>query len=188
MTVFFRQKGSEQYARLEMNRDSGTNKYYLVIKNVPSTGVEYYVEASDLAGNLVRDGQDESPHSVAALPEFDASIIMRMTEGRLNKQDILTLFNNNTVDGHHVRKNFTFTRYFAPNNRLVEIRARSGKRVGRWRVIDDDRCEQFAGQQESCREIVNEGNTITKYATDRKGNRVVAIVYKRFRYSNPEGL
>ena len=188
VAVFFRQKGSHQYTKMEMTHDPGTNRYYLVIKNVPGAGVEYYVEAMDLAGNLVRRGQDISPHSIVALPDFDSAIIKKMQDGRLNKQEILTLFSNNTVEGHHVRKNFTFTRYFAPDGRMADISTKKGKRAGRWRVSKDLLCENFKNQQENCREIVKEGDTITKYTTNRKGNKVVAIVYKRFRYGNPEAL
>lgn len=186
--VYFRQKGKRQYTKLEMTHDPGTNTYYLVIKNVPNSGIEYYIEATDLAGNLVRNGQDISPHKVVTFSELDSSIIENMKEGRLNDQDILTLFRNNTVDAYHVRQNYTFTRYYATDNRMVERSTKKGKREGRWRVTKNTLCEQFANQREFCWEIVKEGNTITKYITNRNGDRVVSIVYKRFRYGNPEDL
>ena len=188
VVVYFRQKGGKQYTKLEMTHDPNTNKYFLVIKNIPSEGVEYYVEAIDLAGNLVRNGQEVSPHKVVALSELDSSVIENMKEGRLNDQDILTLFRNNTVEAYHVRQNFSFTRYYAADNRMVERSTKQGKRKGWWRVTKNTLCEQFENKREFCWDIVKKGNTITKYITNRKGDKVVSIVYKRFRYGNPEDL
>lgn len=187
VVVYFRQKGERQYSKLQMTHVPGTNKYYLEINNVPSAGIEYYIEAIDLAGNLVRNGQDVSPLKVVTVPELDSSVIENMKEGRLSDQDILTLFRNNTVDAYHVRRNFTFTRYYAANNTMVEKSAKRGIRHGRWRVTKNSLCEQFE-KREYCAEIVKEGKTITKFIINRKGDRVVSIVYKRFRYGNPENL
>jgi hypothetical protein len=187
VVVYFRQKGERQYSKLQMTHVPGTNKYYLEINNVPSAGIEYYIEAIDLAGNLVRNGQDVSPLKVVTFPELDSSVIENMKDGRLNDQDILTLFRNNTVDAYHVRQNFTFTRYYALDNQMVEKSAKKGIRQGHWRVINNTLCEQF-DKQEYCAEIVKEGKTITKFVINRKGDRVVSIVYKQFRYGNPENL
>ena len=187
VVVYFRQKGERQYTKLQMTHTPGTNKYYLEIQNVPSTGIEYYIEAIDLAGNLVRNGQDVSPLKVVTFPELDSSIIENMQEGRLTDQDILNLFRNNTVDAYHVRRNFTFTRYYAADNRMVEKSAKKGIRQGHWRVNNNTLCEQF-DKREYCAEIVKDGKTITKFIINRKGDRVVSIVYKRFRYGNPENL
>lgn len=188
VVVYFRQKGKTQYTKLQMTHDPGTNQFRLVIKNVPKAGIEYYIEAIDLAGNVVRNGQDVSPHKVATFSELDSSIIENMKEGRLSDQDILTLFRNNTVEAYHVRRNYSFTRYYGTNNRMVERSTKQGKRKGHWRVNNDSLCEQYEKKREYCAEIVKEGKTITKYVTNRKGDRVVSIVYKRFRYGNPEGL
>lgn len=188
VAIYFRRKGTKQYTKMEMIQGSGTNEYYAVIKDVSSPAIEYYLEAMDLAGNLVRDGQASSPHSVTVLSELDPSVINNLKSGPLSGQDILTLFSNNTVDGHHVRKNFTFTRYFAADGRLLEKNTKKGARAGRWRVKGKTLCERFENQRESCREIVKEDNTIKKYTTTGKGERVVAIVYKRFRYGNPENF
>ncbi|MCG6968443.1 MAG: hypothetical protein LJE85_01640 [Gammaproteobacteria bacterium] len=65
--------------------------------------MEYYIEAIDLTGTLVRNGQNVSPHKIVTFPELDSSIIENMKEERLNDQDILTLFRNNTSHAYHVR-------------------------------------------------------------------------------------
>jgi hypothetical protein len=187
VVVYFRRKGEKQYTKLQMTHVPGTNKYSLAIKNVPSEGIEYYIEAIDSAGNLVRDGQDVSPLKVDTFSELDSSIIENMKDGRLSDQDILTLFKNNTVDGYHVRRNFTFTRYYAADNRMVEKSTNKGIRQGRWRVSNNSLCEQF-DKREYCAEIIKKGKTITKFVINQKGKRVVSIVYKRFRYGNPENL
>ena len=101
---------------------------------------------------------------------------------------ILALFSNNTVDGYHLRKYFNFTRYFAADGQLMGNNKIQGKRIGRWRVKNNKLCERFGEQKETCREIVKEGDKIKKYTTTRNGDRVVAIVYKRFRYGNPENF
>jgi hypothetical protein len=187
VAVFFRRKGAKPYTRQKMTHTPGTDNYFLIIKNVPAPGVEYYLEAADSTGNLVRNGQEFSPRNVNVLSELDSSIIQSMKPGRLNNHDILTLFRNNTVDGRHLRKYFTFTRYFAADGRLIGRNERKGIRIGRWRVTKNTLCEKF-NNKESCREIVKEGSTIKKYTTTRSGDRVVAIIYKRFRFGNPENL
>jgi len=188
VAIYFRHHSSGQYIKQEMIRGSDKNDYFSAKKNVSGPVIEYYVEAVDLAGNLVRSGQDFAPLRVSVLSELDSSIIKNLKPGPLDDEDILTLFSDNTVDGRHLRKNFTFTRYFAADGRLIGFNDHKGKRTGHWRVEKKMLCEQFDEQQESCREIVKEGNTIKKYATTRKGDRVVAIIYKRFRYGNPENF
>ena len=188
VAIYYRRKGSEQYAKQEMRRDSAKDRYFIVLKNIPNPGVEYYLEATDAGGNRVRNGQAYSPLIINALADLDASIIQNMKPGRLSDQEILALFSNNTVDGEHVRQHFHFTRFYAADGRLFGRNDSQGKRVGRWRVTGNKLCERFGKQFETCREIVKEGNTIKKYAITRSGDRVVANVYKRFRYGNPENF
>lgn len=186
--LFYRRKGSSQYSKLAMKRGSNVNSYITQVKHLTSPGIEYYVEATDLAGNQVRNGQDYSPYSISALSELDESIIQNIQPGRLKDREILMLFSNNTVNGRHLRKDFNFVRYYSGDGRLIGVNNLNGKRKGHWRVAGTTLCEQFDKQWETCHDIVKEDDTIKKYATTRSGDRVVVVVYKRFRYGNPENF
>lgn len=67
VTLFYRVKGTENYQRLPMSQQGGTNNYLAVIPSDDSRvpGIEYYVQAEDLAGNTLLRGYDFMPLQIA---------------------------------------------------------------------------------------------------------------------------
>jgi len=63
--LFYRPKGEENYDRLNMSRQGGSSDEYVVeINNLASPGIEYYIQATDLAGNTLLHGYAFSPLAV----------------------------------------------------------------------------------------------------------------------------
>lgn len=66
VTMFYRTIGKGEYKRLTMQK-VGTSDFYVVSINadeIASPGIEYYIQAMDLAGNTVLHGHSFSPLSV----------------------------------------------------------------------------------------------------------------------------
>jgi len=69
VTVFYRQIGASDFARVEMKRNLSTTEYSITLPEIFSPGVEYYIQASDQAGNTVLHGHTFSPLTIAVLPD-----------------------------------------------------------------------------------------------------------------------
>ena len=63
VTLFYRTKGEEDYKRTSMNRIGETNEYAVTLgkEELVEPGVEYYIQAMDLAGNSLLHGYSFSP-------------------------------------------------------------------------------------------------------------------------------
>lgn len=59
--LFYRNIGATDYQRIKMVRELGKDKYKAVIKNALKPGLEYYIQASDPAGNTILHGHSFSP-------------------------------------------------------------------------------------------------------------------------------
>jgi hypothetical protein len=66
VTLFYRTKGEEEYKRVAMNRIGETNEYAVTLgkKDLVEPGIEYYIQAMDLAGNSLLHGYSFSPLAV----------------------------------------------------------------------------------------------------------------------------
>ncbi|MGD8941433.1 MAG: hypothetical protein PVJ72_18795 [Gammaproteobacteria bacterium] len=66
VTLFYRTKGEEEYKRISMNRIGDTNEYAVTLgkKDLVEPGIEYYIQAMDLAGNSLLHGYSFSPLAV----------------------------------------------------------------------------------------------------------------------------
>jgi hypothetical protein len=66
VTLFYRTKGEEEYKRIAMNRIGDTNEYAVTLgkKDLVEPGIEYYIQAMDLAGNSLLHGYSFSPLAV----------------------------------------------------------------------------------------------------------------------------
>jgi hypothetical protein len=79
VTMFYRTKGENEYKRVRMNQISDTHVYAITLgKNaLVSPGVEYYIQAVDLAGNSLLHGYSFSPLNLtvvaAAVPATEAT-------------------------------------------------------------------------------------------------------------------
>ena len=66
VTLFYRTKGEEDYKRISMNRIGETNEYAVTLgkQDLVEPGIEYYIQAMDLAGNSLLHGYSFSPLAV----------------------------------------------------------------------------------------------------------------------------
>lgn len=70
VTLFYRTKGAQDYKRAIMNRIDDTDEYAVTLgkDDLVAPGIEYYIQAMDLAGNSVLQGYSFSPLSVSVVP------------------------------------------------------------------------------------------------------------------------
>jgi hypothetical protein len=66
VTLFYRAKGTEEYKRVSMNRIGETDNYAVTLgkSDLVEPGIEYYIQAMDLAGNSLLHGYSFSPLAV----------------------------------------------------------------------------------------------------------------------------
>jgi len=88
-------------------------------------------------------------------------------------------FSDKTVTGYHNKKGFTFTRYYHPDGRVFGRNKVKGDREGRWKIIDNQFCEQW-GRKLKCRDIKENRGIFYKY--DRKDR--LAVTYAQFQKGN----
>ncbi len=61
VTLFYRTIGASNYERIALQRIGQTDQYRVAIDTVQSSGIEYYLQATDLAGNTLLRGYSFSP-------------------------------------------------------------------------------------------------------------------------------
>jgi len=63
VTLFYRTIGSGDYKRVQMNQVDGTSEYVVMLgfQDTVEPGIEYYIQAVDLAGNALLNGYSFSP-------------------------------------------------------------------------------------------------------------------------------
>ncbi len=69
--LFYRDANATEFKRLKMNRDLDSFVYTTQLTATDSPGLEYYIQATDLAGNTLLFGYSFSPLTVAVLPAAD---------------------------------------------------------------------------------------------------------------------
>jgi hypothetical protein len=69
VTLFYRTTGTEEYKRITMNRLGDTDEYAVTLGNTEliEPGIEYYIQAMDLAGNSLLHGYSFSPLKVSVV-------------------------------------------------------------------------------------------------------------------------
>jgi len=77
--LFYRTIGASEYDRLTMKRTLGTDEYSVELKEIPSPGIEYYVQATDLAGNSLLRGYSFSPLTLKAKPKAPVKLAKETT-------------------------------------------------------------------------------------------------------------
>ena len=70
VTLFYRTKGVQDYKRAVMNRVGDSDEYAITLgkDDLIEPGIEYYIQAMDLAGNSVLQGYSFSPLTVTIVP------------------------------------------------------------------------------------------------------------------------
>jgi len=80
VTLFYRTTGTEEYRRVSMNRLGDTDEYAVTLGKTEliEPGIEYYIQAMDLAGNSLLHGYSFSPLKVSviapATPKAEAPV------------------------------------------------------------------------------------------------------------------
>jgi hypothetical protein len=70
VTLFYRTKGTQEYKRIAMNRLDNADEYAVTLgkSELVEPGIEYYIQAMDLAGNSLLHGYSFSPLTVSVVP------------------------------------------------------------------------------------------------------------------------
>ncbi|NOZ51540.1 MAG: hypothetical protein GXP08_00125 [Gammaproteobacteria bacterium] len=72
--LFYRAKGDQHYKRLNMSRmDNATDQYLVEIVDLARPGIEYYIQATDLAGNTLLHGYAFSPLTINVSPNTNVT-------------------------------------------------------------------------------------------------------------------
>lgn len=61
VTIFYRDTGETNFQRKEMEREPGTDDYSITLPAITASGFEYYLQATDLAGNTLLHGHTFAP-------------------------------------------------------------------------------------------------------------------------------
>lgn len=69
VTIFYRDMGETNFQRTEMIREAGTNNYSATLPEVVAPGLEYYIQATDRAGNSLLHGHTFSPLTLNVLAD-----------------------------------------------------------------------------------------------------------------------
>ena len=73
VTIFYRNMGATDFKRKEMMRELGTEDYSVTLSEMIEPGIEYYIQATDQAGNTILHGHTFSPLTLTvssdALPQ-----------------------------------------------------------------------------------------------------------------------
>lgn len=99
---------------------------------------------------------------------------------KLDKQAIIQLFSDKTVESKTVRKGRVSLTYYNPDGTLQLVRHKKTY-SGAWQVTDTDRmCLKIENSQKKCRIIVKQGTLYSKYIVKKNGQHQQSIVYRRF--------
>lgn len=66
--LFYRDSNATEFKRLKMNRDLDSLVYTTQLTVTASPGLDYYIQATDLAGNTLLFGYSFSPLTIAVTP------------------------------------------------------------------------------------------------------------------------
>ncbi|NOX42114.1 MAG: hypothetical protein GXP19_00015 [Gammaproteobacteria bacterium] len=69
VSVFYRNVGATEFKRTEMMRELGTDDYSVTLPEIMEPGVEYYIQATDQAGNTILHGHTFSPLTIVVSPD-----------------------------------------------------------------------------------------------------------------------
>ena len=91
VTLFFRTVGAKDYKRIQMNQVEGSDEYVTTLgfEDTVEPGIEYYIQAVDLAGNALLHGYSFSPLTVGIVPSEGApatSVTQAPTESAVSDQ------------------------------------------------------------------------------------------------------
>jgi len=66
VTIFYRDMGENNFKREEMRQEPGTDDYSATLPEIIAPGIEYYIQATDQAGNTLLHGHTFAPLTLNA--------------------------------------------------------------------------------------------------------------------------
>ncbi len=106
-------------------------------------------------------------------------------ERTLNRDEVMTLFSDKTVQYYHERKDFDIEAYYAPDGSLRGKRG-DKKLNATWSVEEHGSLCISRHGQNRCRIIVENNGVYKKYKEKGDGSRVLVITYRKFIDGNPK--
>jgi len=91
VTLFYRTIGSGDYKRVQMNQVEGTNEFVAMLgfEVTVEPGIEYYIQAVDLAGNALLHGYSFSPLKIVIVPDGSVTTTAQSATAQAPKQELL---------------------------------------------------------------------------------------------------
>ena len=86
VTIFYRDMGETTFQRKEMAREAGTDNYSATLPEIVVPGLEYYIQATDEAGNTLLHGHTFAPLTLNVPPEAIAQ--QEQGAGAAAKQEV----------------------------------------------------------------------------------------------------
>ncbi len=80
VTLFYRDIDTAEFKRLKMKRDLDSDNYTAKLPATTSSGIEYYIQATDLAGNTLLFGHSFSPLTISIAPIAAGAAAVAVTE------------------------------------------------------------------------------------------------------------
>jgi len=68
VTIFYRDMGETNFKREEMRQEPGTDDYSATLPDIIAPGIEYYIQATDQAGNTLLHGHTFAPLTLNVSP------------------------------------------------------------------------------------------------------------------------
>ncbi len=101
-------------------------------------------------------------------------------------EQIRDLFSNKIVKGTHLRRGFSFIRYFKPDGTLVEESPKTGKLSGKWRTVRNRLCIKWNNGKGRCGKIAKKDGKINLYGVRKSSANAPAVVYEEFYTANDQ--
>lgn len=100
---------------------------------------------------------------------------MKMTDKKLqrikflNNEELKILFSENTLKGIRLYDNLMFTLKYYKNGTFLVSYTNSNKiSLGKWIIINNEKCDTFSNGEIKCRSFYKDGNKIFSYNKKRK--------------------
>ncbi|MDM8545442.1 hypothetical protein QUF61_03010 [Candidatus Venteria ishoeyi] len=112
--------------------------------------------------------------------------------GQLNHAEVLALFNDRSVEGRNLIKQFTFKAWYTDDGLVRQRVTKGGESVrlhGWWHIDEQGRhCLKWSGRDEHCRIIIQEDDMYKKIYSSPNGEQTTISEFWKFADGNFYGL
>ncbi|TNF98567.1 MAG: hypothetical protein EP297_07685 [Gammaproteobacteria bacterium] len=106
--------------------------------------------------------------------QAELAFVQPTLDRAMTRDEIISAFSGKTVEGYHIKKSFSFTRYYDPDGTLEAVSKKKGVRVGQWSAVEGMLCEDFG--RKKCRRVVEQGEAVKKFGADG----ILSVTYNKF--------